>query len=448
MMDEQDLQHTPMQQPAQDWSAEYLSPRPPFSSSPAERAAAFVMYLAAYVYILALFSIDSLFIPWGETWRIWLTVFAVLFAALTEYLHAGTKRLKESWIWLGCMAAILLGLFLRLHPAQEPVWNEGQSLLFLHIFAVWWALARADRLKGGASGHLLPFDALNGFVLVPFGNFFLRVRCVFDTFRPRQKKAGRVRTAVAVSLALLAGLTLLVLSAEQLALADDAFDNLLSRLRLALELELNMDVVVRIILSLPVGAYVFGLIAGLRRQDRQTLRESGARTEQLLGSLHHVPSGVWIAALGVFSAMYLLFFILQGRYLFGAFTRTLPEGFTVAEYARQGFFELCRVMAINFVLFWLVTRTDAPGAAAARALSVMQILLLVESMAFAVIALSKLALYISCFGFTPKRLQSSWLVCVLLFGCACALYSHLTKKKSFRVWMVFGAVTLALLCLY
>ena len=66
----------------------------------------------------------------------------------------------------------------------------------------------------------------------------------------------------------------------------------------------------------------------------------------------------------------------------------------------------------------------------------------------AVVALSKLALYISCFGFTPLRLQSSWLVCVLLFACVCALYSLWTGKKSMRAWMIFGAVTLSLLHLY
>ena len=39
-------------------------------------------------------------------------------------------------------------------------------------------------------------------------------------------------------------------------------------------------------------------------------------------------------------------------------------------------------------------------------------------------------------------------VCVLLFACVCALYSLWTGKKSMRAWMIFGAVTLALLHLY
>lgn len=102
-------------------------------------------------------------------------------------------------------------------------------------------------------------------------------------------------------------------------------------------------------------------------------------------------------------------------------------------------------MAINFTLFWLVSRTARRES---RPVRWMTAALLIESMLFAVVALSKLVLYIDCFGFTPKRLQSTWLVCVLLFGSACALYTHLTGKKSMRVWMIFGAVTLSLLCIW
>lgn len=64
------------------------------------------------------------------------------------------------------------------------------------------------------------------------------------------------------------------------------------------------------------------------------------------------------------------------------------------------------------------------------------------------VAFSKLALYVDCFGFTPRRLQSLWLVCVLACGCVCALVALFTRKKVFRAWMIFGAVSLSLLCLY
>ena len=164
-------------------------------------------------------------------------------------------------------------------------------------------------------------------------------------------------------------------------------------------------------------------------------------------SLRKVPNLVWTLLTGAFCLLYLLFFAVQSRYLFGAFTRTLPEGFIVSQYAREGFFELCKVMAVNFVLLWLVSRMSRTPVRENRPTLILCLILLAESLLFAVVAFSKIALYIDCFGFTPLRLQSSWLVCVLFAGCLAFGWNLLTGKKSMRAWMVFSAVTLSLLCL-
>jgi len=39
-------------------------------------------------------------------------------------------------------------------------------------------------------------------------------------------------------------------------------------------------------------------------------------------------------------------------------------------------------------------------------------------------------------------------VCVLAFGCICVAWALVQSKKTFRIWMCFGAITLSLLCLY
>jgi hypothetical protein len=94
---------------------------------------------------------------------------------------------------------------------------------------------------------------------------------------------------------------------------------------------------------------------------------------------------------------------------------------------------------------WLVTRLGGRPARTSPGLRALVTVLLAESMLLAVVALSKLGLYISCFGFTPLRLQSTWLACVLLAACAAALVSLWTGRRTMRAWMIFGAVTLAAL---
>ena len=427
-----------------EWAQDALAPKKlPFSANRKEQMLAFGIYVLAYLYL-------------GYQW--WaLPAFAVCFVAAAEYLFRDIKRPWESWVWLGCMLIAAGCIAWRgLHPYQydsrypeiinhEYILSDKLLLLILHAFSVYWLMSRSGRLTGGESGHLLPLDALYAFVIIPFKNFFLRIRCVLFALKPKKQRRINAGAVAAAVLAAFVVLVLLVMAMTQLSAADDTFSRLLDGLRDALTFDLDQEWFFRFLLSLPVGAYVFGLLAGLGREKPEAMRQRGASVEAALPRLRIVPEAVWLAALGVFSALYLVFFFVQGRYLFGAFTRTLPESFTVAEYARQGFFELCRVMAINFTLFWLVTRTARRES---RPVRWMAAALLIESMLFAVIALSKLALYISCFGLTPLRIQSTWLVCVLLFGSACALYTHLTGKKSMRVWMIFGAVTLALLCIW
>ena len=426
-----------------DWAQEALAPKkPPFSASRKEQLLAFGMYVLAYVYL-------------GYQW--WaLPLFAAGFIAAAEYLFRGQKRSWESWIWLGCMLLVTGCIAWRgLHPYQydsrypelvnhEYILSEKLLFLILHIFAVYWLMSRSGRLTGGESGHLLPLDALYAFLIVPFQNFFLRIRCVIFALKSKKERGVSAGAIAGAVLAAFAALVLLVLAMTQLSAADDTFGELIDDLRLTLTLDLDETWFYRLLASLPVGAYVFGLLAGLGRRTPEDMRGRGAAVVSRLPKLRTVPEGIWAAALGLFSALYLVFFFVQGRYLFGAFTRTLPESFTVAEYARQGFFELCRVMAINFTLFWLVTRTARQKQ---KLIRWMAAALLVQSMLFAVIAISKLALYIDCFGLTPLRVQSTWLMCVLLLGCVCALYTHLTGKKSMRAWMIFGAVTLAVLCM-
>ena len=413
-------------------AAPVLEENAPFSPTRREIIAAFLLYIGAYIYMGGL-----------KSWR--LAVFVILFIALTELLNRGKPRSWESWIWLGCMTVITLSLLLD----RAAVW-EDFSLLFLHIFAVWWVLSRSGRLLEGESGHLLPFDALNGFVLFPFRNFFLRIKTVWYTLTSpfRGKARSKPETVVWTLVALIAAGLLFWLALRLLVDADQGFAELISDWLLDLEFRLDGETWLKFLFSLPVGAFLFGLLAGSARADGEKLRLRGQRINTGLNRLGKVPNLVWTLLTALFCLLYLLFFLVQAKYLFGAFTRSLPEGFIVSEYARQGFFELCKVMAVNFVLLWLVTRLSAKPLRKNKAGTVLCVLLLAESMLFAVIAFSKLLLYISCFGFTPRRLQSSWLVCVLFFGCLCAGYSLLSGKKSFRAWMIFGAVSLALLHLY
>lgn len=410
--------------------------KPAFSAARKELIAALLSYLAAYIYVAA---------PFGGELELWLLVFTAIYFALVEYLCASCRRVWESWVWLGCMLSAVCSYVFS--PCE--VWGKSATFIFANIFAVWWTMSRAGVLLDGESGHFLPFDALNGYVLLPFGNFFLRVRTWWH-FASRPRREGKkLNTSALIGsiIAVLLALLLLLSALEHLSGADAGFGTLVGNITGFFTNNVNLvNFFFKLLVSLPVGAYIFGLISGSMRLSPQRITERRGFLESLLGQLRIVPARVWSICLAVFITVYAVFFVMQGGYIFGAFSRTLPEGMTVAQYARQGFFELCRVMALNFVLLWLVTRMSAQPVRERRLSLALCLALLAESILFAVVALSKLALYIDCFGFTPLRLESTWLASVLLAGCVAAAYSLITGRRSCRAWMIFGAVTLSALC--
>lgn len=397
---------------------------------------ALLLYPAAYIYTLAMGG------PW---WKLWFGLFVLAFVALGEGINRGKPRPAESWVWLGCLLLITLCVV----TGRGRAWGFELSALLAHPLAVWWLLSRSGALLEGESGHLLPLDAVNGFIRIPFGNFFLRLRCLGQGLRDwRRGRSGRLWAGL---LAVAAALVLLNWAAASLARADAVFGELAETILQWFRFDISegfVNFMLRLLLSLPIGAWLFGLIAGSARVEQDKLRAQAAAVNGFLPRLRLVPGRVWTVCMGAFGALYLLFFAVQFRYLFGAFTRTLPEGFIVSQYAREGFFELCRVMGINFSLLYLVSRSGARPIREDKAQQICCTLLLAAGMVFAVIAFSKLGLYISCFGFTPKRLQSCWLVLVLFAGSGACLYSLWSGKKSFKAWLMFAAVTLALLHLY
>ena len=195
-----------------------------FSASRREIIAAFVSYVLAWWYLFRAYLLTGGPDP-GE--RIWVMLFVLGFVGLTELLYRQSKRPRESWVWLGCMGVITLGILLD----REGVWNQGLHCLFLHLAAVWWVLCRSGRLCEGKSGHLLPLDGLYGFVIFPFKYFYLRIRTVIYAvglpLRNRRKVKGI--TLLWSMLALLVALSLFALAVSLLSEADAGFNKLIGR---------------------------------------------------------------------------------------------------------------------------------------------------------------------------------------------------------------------------
>lgn len=154
----------------------------PFRADRAERLALPVSYVLAYLYVDLFW-----FTPSAPLQRLLLTAFTVLFCAGTELLFRREKPSTESFVWLGCLLAVLASIA----AGRCRVWG-GWSVLFLHGFAVLLA-ARAVGLgcsRARAAGSPRS-TCCCGFLTTPFSCFFLRQRVLLDTLLHAQTRQSR-----------------------------------------------------------------------------------------------------------------------------------------------------------------------------------------------------------------------------------------------------------------
>lgn len=147
-------------------------------------------------------------------------------------------------------------------------------------------------------------------------------------------------------------------------------------------------------LGIPVAFWFFGLLYGSKYKKEQPTPAVPIKERK------SAPGALFYAALTPLCILYILYFASQSGYFLSAFQSLLPEGFGYAEYARQGFFELCAVAVINFVVIGLTAlfcRRDEKGRLPLAA-RVYSIVLSVLTLALIASALSKMVMYIDSFA--------------------------------------------------
>ena len=162
-----------------------------------------------------------------------------------------------------------------------------------------------------------------------------------------------------------------------------------------------------------------------------------------------IPVVITSISAGFFVLMYILFFVKRTAYFMGGFTGQVPEGELVAYFARNGFFELVGIMAVNMCVYltiYLFEKRNNDGKISIPG-RVMVSLLMAESIIFAAIAMSKLWLYYSSFGYTPKRMLAMWGTLALGFSALMSILSVNRGKSHFRPGVYFTAVSYIAVCI-
>lgn len=140
---------------------------------------------------------------------------------------------------------------------------------------------------------------------------------------------------------------------------------------------------------------------------------------------------------GCLSLVYLLFCFVQIAFLFFGKGDALPNNYTYAEYAREGFFQLLFVSGANMLLVMCCTRRFPINRS-------LKILLTVISGCTYIMILSsawRICLYVQTYGLTFLRILVLWFLTVLVvFMTAVIVYVHGKNFSMPRFFLTVGLI--------
>lgn len=367
---------------------------------------------------------------------------AYLCSVLTYLRFKGVRISRESWFWFA--VTLVTGLSFALWDANSLA---PLKTMFLFLAAVYWVMSATSTQLFGRTGDYLLLDGVNAVFVIPLANFLKQFQALSGLLVARQSRAGKVLAVAlgaALALVVAAVVTPMLLSAD-----SGGFSGLVDSLarRFSPEWTEVLDFLLRCVLAVPTGAYIFGLVSGCAAGCVPGVR-TREKAVMAAASVRIVHLATVLTALGLTCALYAVFILSQLPYFFSAFSGKIPPGWlSYAEYARRGFFDLCGIAFINLVLLAasnLLCRVTRAASAALRALNAA---LSLATLVLIATALAKLALYVREYGLTVQRILPSVFMVFLTVVFLAVIALQRVEFSAFRLAAVAGVALLAAVCL-
>jgi hypothetical protein len=263
----------------------------------------------------------------------------------------------------------------------------------------------AGQNRRSPAGFTSLADPFRAALILGIGQMSPALRGLANLFReggPAVKKSGAVLIGLAIALPVLCVMIPLLMA------ADAAFSGLLGLLP---DFELG-ELIATLIFGAGTACVLYTQGTALRHKEKAEPAQTGAKK-----TLNHLTVNT---VLGAVCAVYAVYLFSQLAYFVGGFSGILPKEFTMAQYARRGFFEMGWLCAIDLSIIalavGLVTKKEGRAPLMTRLLCLFIGLVTVF---FVVTASAKMGMYIGAYGLT--RLGVLTEVIMLFLGIATAL---------------------------
>lgn len=187
-----------------------------------------------------------------------------------------------------------------------------------------------------------------------------------------------------------------------------------------------------------IGAYSYSF----REKKNQIATQQNSKGY----SVGHIESSILLGSVNI---LFFIFILVQLTYLFAGESNISTQGFTYAEYARRGFFELIAVAIVSLLLLLsaekYVVKKETDHVLEFKILStalVVQVILIMAS------AFTRLSLYEEAYGFTALRLYSHAFIILLAVVFCLLLYKiYKDKRENIFAFRVFISIVLFLVAI-
>lgn len=334
-------------------------------------------------------------------------VFVLLItAALIFMKKSGIKGSRHTALTTGVMY-----VFSAVYFVTDNEFIKALNTIFLVLCGLWllYQYGSEDR----RIPRFLPFVMLQAALEYPFANFGKMPAAA--AAGGRKTKFGSNMSAVFIGL-LIAVIPTLVIGSLLIS-ADSGVEHMLRGMTVLVTSRAMIKTLIQLFFAFPVGCYIFGAFFANAHRDRS--RDISASVcEGHLAGARRVRNMVIYSALTPICVLYTLFFVSQANYLLSAFMNKLPEGFSHADYARRGFFELLAIVIINIFIILTANLLAKDGVTEGRkpaGLRVYTVAVSFFTLVMIASALSKMVMYISEYGLTELRVYTGWFMVLSAF---------------------------------
>ena len=346
---------------------------------------------------------------------------AVIIVATTVYLLRNGRKLT---FYSGALLTFSVIIALSFGRSEDG-FVKFVMFIFLCFSANLGLCLLADKNHRDPKGFTSIADAFRAAFMLGLG----KLSPAFSGLSNARKNRKGSKAVSAVLAGLLIAVPLVLVLVVLLASADAAFEGLMKKLP---KVDL-WEPFVALILGVPMGCFFYTRAAALQHaEDIVPAQKTGSRISTITIN----------TVLGAVCFVYGVYLVSQLSYLSGGLSGILPEEFTMAEYARRGFFEMAVICTINLFVISLavgLTRKEDTSPLSTRLLCLfvgLVTLLLVAA------ASAKMLTYIDGYGLTRLRVMTQLII--LFFGLAAVTVSvsMFLKTPRYMPVLLIGALLL------